>query len=529
MTEDQQIFPRWIRIFLSSWWPVPLLLGCHLFLGLSAASRKSATCDEGLHLVGGFSYWITGDYRINPESGNWPQRWAALPMRLEGYPFLSLDNSAWQNRDGCNFASQLLFDSDNNPDAMLLQGRAMIGLLSAALGTIVYLWSRQLFGAIGGLISLTLYAFSPTFLSNGFLVTADLASALFFSAAMWAMWTLLHRISALTLAIGAITVAGLLLSKFSGVLIAPMGLLLVVIRLFRSKPLVVVFWRSFQIRSRFNQLAVLTGVLMTVILGAVFLIWASYGFRYATMNTSESNNQPLVASWQKLSTHLRSVGPLVQFVGEHRLLPEPFLYGFAYTVASTESRQSFFNGKFGLHGWLGFFPYCLWLAAFVLAIATIISRGNLEILGSQYRQVFGQRLLSDSESHGIEMVVQELRFAQGSLCPPECDSASRSSCKRGLFLRLPKTAWHRRRSFPRASKRPAWSPVLGRSIPWHEVGSFSISPLPARSVNKLPPILFDHFYTADSKASSGSQISRPSMTYVQIKSASARTIGNLGL
>ncbi len=85
---------------------------------------------------------------------------------------------------------EFFHNSGNDADAMLLQGRAMIGLLSVALGLLVYLWSRQLFGPIGGLISLALYAFSPTMLSHGFLATADLSTALFFTAAVWTLWAL---------------------------------------------------------------------------------------------------------------------------------------------------------------------------------------------------------------------------------------------------------------------------------------------------------------------------------------------------
>ena len=45
------------------------------------------TGDEGTHLLGGFSYWTLNDYRLNPESGNFIQRWDALPVWLAGYDF----------------------------------------------------------------------------------------------------------------------------------------------------------------------------------------------------------------------------------------------------------------------------------------------------------------------------------------------------------------------------------------------------------------------------------------------------------
>ena len=166
MDQSDKPVARGYPTFLAGPWPVVLLLACHFALGLSAASRKSVTFDEITHLSSGYIYWAANDYRMDPESGNWPQRWAALPLWLKGYHFPSLDDPSWRTDSQWNIADRFFHNSDNNADTMLLQGRAMIGLLSVALGLLVYLWSRQLFGPIGGLISLTLYAFSPTMLSH---------------------------------------------------------------------------------------------------------------------------------------------------------------------------------------------------------------------------------------------------------------------------------------------------------------------------------------------------------------------------
>ncbi len=47
---------RWLAVLVGPW-PVVALLACYLTLGLSAASRKTVTGDEGTHLLGGYSYW----------------------------------------------------------------------------------------------------------------------------------------------------------------------------------------------------------------------------------------------------------------------------------------------------------------------------------------------------------------------------------------------------------------------------------------------------------------------------------------
>ncbi len=347
--------------FLAGPWPVMVLLVFHFALGLSAASRKSLTFDEITHLSSGYSYWATNDYRMDPESGNWPQRWAALPVWLHGYRFPSLDDPAWQMGDQWTAADKFFHASGNDADAMMLRGRAMIGLLSVALGLLVYLWSRQLFGPIGGLISLTLYAFSPTTLSHGFLFTADLSTALFFTAAIWALWGLLRRISWFTLSASCLTLAGLLLSKFSGVLIIPMGALLVVVRLVNPEPLELSLGRRREIQGRLQQLAVLLGVMIIQIVIVALLIWISYGCRYSRIQ-SAAGPEAGVTPLEVLLNQTRDIGftrPFVQFAQEHHLLPEAYLYGYTFTMLTAQQRQAFLNGDFSIHGWFTYFPYAL--------------------------------------------------------------------------------------------------------------------------------------------------------------------------
>ncbi len=378
--------------FLAGPWPVVVLLACHFAIGLSAASRKSATFDENTFLTSGYSYWATNDYRMNQESGNWSQRWVALPIWLEGYHFPSLDDRMWQIGDHWFFADRFCYDSGNDADAMLLQGRAMTGVLSMALGLLVYLWSRRLFGYVGGLISLTLFVFSPTTLSLGFVATGELMVALFFIAAMGALWALVHRTTWFNLAASCLALAGLFLSKFSGVLIIPMGLLLVAVRLRNPNPLVWNIGRPREIRGRLPLLAVLFGVLLFQVFVVAFMIWASYGFRYSMIQPSPipRDKAPIT-----LDQYLQKAGNIdftrscVRFVQQHHLLPEGYLYGFARTIHLAQQREAFLNGDFSIHGWTLFFPYAMLvktpLEVFVILILAIAGlwRRPLESSGEE--------------------------------------------------------------------------------------------------------------------------------------------------
>ena len=65
-------------------------------MAVSSVGQKSTTFDELAHLTAGYSYWLTGDFRLQPDNGTLPQRWAALPLRLGHHRFPSPDQEAWR-------------------------------------------------------------------------------------------------------------------------------------------------------------------------------------------------------------------------------------------------------------------------------------------------------------------------------------------------------------------------------------------------------------------------------------------------
>src|SRR5262245_60343618 len=58
----------------------------HAVWAVTASVDKSMTADEIAHLTAGHVYNTLGDYRFQPENGNLPQRWAALPLLLASAP-----------------------------------------------------------------------------------------------------------------------------------------------------------------------------------------------------------------------------------------------------------------------------------------------------------------------------------------------------------------------------------------------------------------------------------------------------------
>jgi len=198
-------------------------------LTFGAMSGDSLTMDEKSHLPAGYSYVTQKDMRINPEH-------PPLVKDLAGIPLLFIPNinfpygsEAWTKmiNGQWDFGYALLFDSNNPADEMIFFGRLpMIGLL-LILVFYLFKWARELFGNGAGLIALTLFCFSPTFLAHGHLVTTDVAAALGVFVSMYYFVAALKKPSVKNMAVAGIALGVAELLKFSCILLYPFFVMLV--------------------------------------------------------------------------------------------------------------------------------------------------------------------------------------------------------------------------------------------------------------------------------------------------------------
>jgi hypothetical protein len=345
------------------WSAVVALLGVYVALAVTAVTRKSNTFDEIAHVTAGYAYWAFDDYRLQPENGNWPQRLAAIPAFVGGAAFASTESPWWRHSDVWTVGDEFFFHRGNDINRWLLFGRTTIALIGAALGALVFAWTRRIAGDRPAWVALTLFVASPTMLAHGALATSDMAAALGFLGSVGALWALLHRITPLRLIVSALACSALFLAKFSAVLILPMAALLVGVRWLRGGSLI---WRS----TRRGRWAVIRGAVPTLaaagiivaihILVAWTLIWASYGFRYSAFAEQRGDNQFLV-DWSRVAgpgTHGQNVTPaLVEWARAAHALPEAYLYGFSHTMAFSQARPAFMNGDVQSTGRTAFFPF----------------------------------------------------------------------------------------------------------------------------------------------------------------------------
>ncbi len=345
---------------------VALLLGLHGWLAFSSGRDKSAVFDEIAHLGGGYLQSTTGDYRFNAESGTLPQRWAAWPLSAYNLGIPPVDHPARRGANVWILGRELLYGQGRDAAHLLEAARGMIVVISLALACLVYVWSRACHGPGGGLLSLALYALSPTMLAHARLVTADLAAAFFFLLSAGALWRLLERVTPARLAGAALAVSGLLLAKMSGVLILPMAIILILIHVARSQ-------------ARARQILVIGALVVAVTIVATVAVWSAYDWRYSAQPDAPPEGSQFLHAFDSLLERAGPVSSVLSGARDARLLPEAYLWGLAYTFDTTRERDAFLRGRTSKTGWWWFFPYAVAvktpLALFVLlALATAAAR-----------------------------------------------------------------------------------------------------------------------------------------------------------
>lgn len=388
----------------------------------------SPTFDETTHLVAGYSYLKSGDYRLNPEHPPLLKVLASAPLLTmpvwfeeagRGASTFAMVREAWAmaivNIDAQWRVSQfVLYGLDdaalqklgasplqvptavpiaktsflNDSSAMFLRGRLVIALLGVLLGVLIYLWSRELWGAWGGAVSVVLFAFDPNFIAHSGLVTTDTGIALLMFATVYFFWRWSKVPAPANVAGFAIAFALAQIAKFSAVLLVPIVAVLAIHVVLRD-------------RRRFASMLLLLAV---AAVAALLAIWAAYSFRYsAAKNPEAAANEeqaartmlaqreldapessppgyfPLrevVQEWaakEKLAdtypggvpgdvlVRERSNVPLglgrrmMLFAAGKKLLPEAYLFGVAWVGSLSVFRSSYLDGQFSDRGFAGYF------------------------------------------------------------------------------------------------------------------------------------------------------------------------------
>lgn len=191
---------------------VPFFLLIIFFsLGLVTILQKSPTFDEMAHLPAGYYYLKTGNFNLYNNNPPLAKIIAALPLLIT-QP--SLPSQTISNHWKYGFEFQDL--NSNDYSTIFTLGRLVILLLGIVLGAFIYICTKNMFDRKAASIALLLFSFSPNMLAHAALVTPDLAITLFVFLTLYFFYRYCLKPSYLYLAATGICFGLALLSKFTG-------------------------------------------------------------------------------------------------------------------------------------------------------------------------------------------------------------------------------------------------------------------------------------------------------------------------
>ncbi len=333
-------------------WFVPAIAALFVIFAAElylSARLESQTFDEPAHLYAGYSYWLHSDFGINPEHPPLVKLVASLPLLLDKPKYPEPVNIFFRYQSP---TGGIMLMSQPGAGEVLAHARIAVSIFAFALGLLVFLAAREMFGDSAALVALTLFVFDPLILAHGPLIGTDIGATCCIFGAVYAFYRYFKRPSYLRLGICCFAAGLALASKHSAILLFPMlamvslgELLFVHNHEATSKPL-------FPPAREWLKSA---GVFATVLVTAIVVLWAFYGFRYAARSGGQQINPPTDAYIQGL--HHPAERAVISFAARHHLLPESYLFGFTdVTMLSREGRPMFLLGKRYPEGKWFYFP-----------------------------------------------------------------------------------------------------------------------------------------------------------------------------
>ncbi|MFH1894421.1 MAG: glycosyltransferase family 39 protein [Patescibacteria group bacterium] len=330
-----------------------LLLLTMGLLAFFSTRGDTFTFDETAHIAAGYSYLTQMDYRMNPEHPPLIKDLAAIPLLFLRLNFPK-DNPTWTQATPAiwwhqfDFAAQFLYNSGNDPDRILLWTRIPMIIVLILFGLFIFLWAKKLWGKRAGLIALFLFAFFPTFLAHGRLVTTDIGAAFAAVFATYFWLEFLKNTTKKSLIFAGLTLGLALLIKFSLILLLPFFAIITLIFAWLKNDGI----GKFKNLVKYTGLAILAGTI-----GVVFIIWPAYGYHVAkypqerqikdTQDLLNTTNAPEPVI--KINILLSS-NPITRPLGQY------FLGLLTATNRVTTGNTTYFMGKISADSWKSYFP-----------------------------------------------------------------------------------------------------------------------------------------------------------------------------
>ena len=325
-----------------------------------------------MHLVAGYSYWKTGDFRLSPEHPPLSKMIASVPLLWLELQFAP-SSQDWQNADPWPIAKSFLYRNVISADSIMLAARIPVMAMYVILGLSLTWWVARKAGRAAGFVALVMFAFEPTVLAHSRYVTTDIPVTLFIWLACISWYSYLEQGGDWPLVRTGVLTGLAFATKFSALFL----------------PLMFVVTCSKASKPSWQKIPILLGI-------AVAVAISTYGFD--TLSIAEDptvhDSKAMTSENALVRGALHLPIPGYYFIRGIQLLARDQIGGYPTYLMGTASRR----GKWG------YFPTAVllksslaWLALmFLAAVLAIIQkkRPNVILLAAPALVYFGFSLAS---------------------------------------------------------------------------------------------------------------------------------------
>lgn len=208
------------------------LLALMAVLMFASSWRDTATSDDNVALIAGYSYLRTQQFRLEPQNPPLIKSLSAVPLLLMhlNEPWATEPGTpGWQQADPDIVGREFLYHLGNDADAIFRAARLPMILFALGFSALLFVRTRRHYGDRVALLTLFFFCFSPTFLAHGRFVATDLGATAGFFLGITSYLRFLREPSRRNLAVAGVALGFALLTKFSTIALLPIYLCLAVV------------------------------------------------------------------------------------------------------------------------------------------------------------------------------------------------------------------------------------------------------------------------------------------------------------
>jgi hypothetical protein len=319
-------------------------------LMLASSWNDSVIFDETAHIGAGYSYLTLKDMRLNPEHPPLIKDIAAFPLLFLNLNFLT-KTDGWENQLNGQWdqGGGFMFDFANNPETILRASRIPIMILAFITGLFLFFWIRGRYGNKIGLLTVTLFALSPTVIAHSRYVTTDIAAAFGFLIGISSFVRFLEMPTRKRLLIAGLAFGVAQLLKFSLFLLVPIYLVLLIVWILVDED-------NVSKRERLKFFLITVSRILLIFMIGVLIVWMVYAFNTwnQTMEHQLRHAESVFGGFK-----VKQIVELNDWLIE-RPITRPighYLTGLMMVTQRTAGGNSaYFLGEVSASGWIHYFP-----------------------------------------------------------------------------------------------------------------------------------------------------------------------------